>query len=181
MQIAFVNQKGGVAKSTSAFLIAYSLHQAKKAVKTIDLDPQKSLTAWLGRCDFPQSKDAAYVIVDTPPRVDHANTRKTIAKSDKIILVSTPSPSDIEVSKSTLKFMRELAPNAQIQLLWSMVVPRSKAEKRKDEMAKLIGVTAYEQCITRRLCYQDIPLIGWPALNSSAQKEALALTLEVIS
>lgn len=47
--IAMINQKGGVAKTTSAGALAYYLSNvAKKKVLAVDLDPQGNLTSSLG-------------------------------------------------------------------------------------------------------------------------------------
>ena len=46
--IVFLNQKGGVAKSTSTYNIAAAKAQEGKTVLMIDLDPQASLTIAAG-------------------------------------------------------------------------------------------------------------------------------------
>jgi len=46
--LAVVNQKGGVAKTTSTINIGHALALSKKRVLLIDLDPQGSLTLSLG-------------------------------------------------------------------------------------------------------------------------------------
>ena len=49
--ICFVNQKGGVGKTTSAVNIGAGLAKLAKRVLLIDLDPQESLSYWLGVTD----------------------------------------------------------------------------------------------------------------------------------
>jgi chromosome partitioning protein len=46
--IALFNQSGGVGKSTLAMNLGYSLAQKKKKVLLLDLDPQASLTTFMG-------------------------------------------------------------------------------------------------------------------------------------
>lgn len=47
-KIAMLNQKGGVAKTTSTLNIGAGLHLQKKRVCLIDMDPQAHLTKGLG-------------------------------------------------------------------------------------------------------------------------------------
>ncbi|MDQ4126176.1 MAG: AAA family ATPase, partial [Actinomycetota bacterium] len=42
--IAFANQKGGVAKSTSTLSIAAALAERGRSVLAVDMDPQAALT-----------------------------------------------------------------------------------------------------------------------------------------
>lgn len=50
--LALANQKGGVAKTTSAANLAYALVQRGRRVLLIDADPQASLTIYLGHQPF---------------------------------------------------------------------------------------------------------------------------------
>ena len=46
--VAFTNQKGGSAKTTSAVSVAAALGERGKKVLLVDLDPQGSASLWLG-------------------------------------------------------------------------------------------------------------------------------------
>jgi chromosome partitioning protein len=46
--ISFANQKGGVAKTTSVMTLGYALIMEKKKVLLVDIDPQGSLTLYMG-------------------------------------------------------------------------------------------------------------------------------------
>ncbi len=69
--IAIANQKGGVAKTTSIFNLAYALVEAGQRVLCIDADPQASLTEYFGYdpVDLGEKKQTLYFgLVGDEPR-----------------------------------------------------------------------------------------------------------------
>lgn len=90
MIISLVNQKGGVAKTTSTFNIATSLISKKKKVLMIDLDPQASLTIYTNLEPY----EMEYSIVDVlkNPKLDINKSIVSIRENLDII------PSRIELA-----------------------------------------------------------------------------------
>lgn len=68
--IALVNQKGGVAKTTSVASLGAALHEAGQRVLLVDLDPQGSLTFSLGVDPEDLVETIAEVLVGSIPVAD---------------------------------------------------------------------------------------------------------------
>lgn len=125
MIISFLNQKGGVGKTTLAVNVAGEL-AAKKRVLLIDVDPQGSALDWAaarGECAtvFPVvgqprptihrdisevGKGYEHVVVDGPPRVTEL-ARSVIMASDIVIIPVQPSPYDIWAAEEVVTMIRE--------------------------------------------------------------------------
>lgn len=74
MIISFVNQKGGVGKTTSAVSIATYLSQAGKRVLLVDLDPQGNASSGLG-IDIRNTKNNLYQAMITGSNVGDSVVR----------------------------------------------------------------------------------------------------------
>ena len=126
MIISFVNQKGGVGKTTLSLATAFELHKKQK-VLIVDADPQGSVIGWsnVRDKDLPKGLSIAslakktlhrdleglaegfdHVIIDTPPRLTDI-TRSCIMASHLIVVPCTPSPYDVWATKETLELIRE--------------------------------------------------------------------------
>ena len=89
MNIAIVNGKGGVGKTTVALGLTLCLEQAKRKVLAIDLDPQGSFSSSLARLDkslMLEVKNPDFTITDTPSRL-YEHAPQAIENADKIIVV----------------------------------------------------------------------------------------------
>jgi chromosome partitioning protein len=104
MRIAFVNQKGGVGKTTLAINVAGCMARAGLKVLLIDADPQQSALDWAavrkGGCPFaivgmprpvihkelPKLEEGySHVVIDSPPSV-HQLTQSIVAASDVVVV-----------------------------------------------------------------------------------------------
>ena len=126
MILSYVNQKGGVGKTTLSLCTAFELSKKSK-VLLIDADPQGSIIAWSDVREEPLPKNLStasmakktihrdlknlkrgynYVIIDTPPRLTDI-TRSAIMASGIVVVPCTPSPYDVWATKETLDLIRE--------------------------------------------------------------------------
>lgn len=126
MIIGFLNQKGGVGKTTLAVNVADYLSSAMgKRVLVIDADPQGSSLDWLARgeeeCGFDmvglpkpvihkqieklkQGYDC--VLIDGPPRVT-AVMRSAMLSCDLVVVPIQPSPYDLWASEEVMELYEE--------------------------------------------------------------------------
>jgi chromosome partitioning protein len=127
--IAFIQQKGGVGKSTMAAHVTGELAQ-KHSVVVFDLDPQRSMAEWaqagqgvlrdlvraididhLKPAAFKKLVDAAqeqvdYVILDCPPALPDAGQLAALL-ADVAVVPVQPSPVDIRAAKPAYDLLIE--------------------------------------------------------------------------
>ena len=95
-KITVCNGKGGSGKTTATILLGLALVEAGHKTKVLDIDPQNTASRWItdGALPLDSEDTSATVLIDTPPRLDNADLRKSIRDSDIIIVVSSPSSAD---------------------------------------------------------------------------------------
>jgi chromosome partitioning protein len=90
--ICFVNQKGGVGKTASVVNIGAGLAKLNKRVLLIDLDPQESLSYWLG---IDKPKKTVYDFFDGTASLSHCKVSHSsgldVVTSDEMLATVSPS------------------------------------------------------------------------------------------
>jgi chromosome partitioning protein len=185
MNIAFVCGKGGVGKSTLCYLVALSLREAGKTVSLLDVDPQKSASAWIDRKrDGITERGGDLTLVDTPPTLNHEGVLEAIKVADRVIVPCSPSPACLTALGATSEVVRRLLkPGAKAFFVLNMVVPRTHLTLDAPEFlnGQNFGIPLLNTMIVDRQCVQASVLRGWSALDDQAQGNFLKLSLEILS
>lgn len=134
MIISFLNQKGGVGKTTLSIHIAANLSLLKYRVLLVDADVQGSAFDWAATRKADPifnivglhkpilhkelkslSKGYDFVIIDGPPRV-YDVARSAIVSSDLVLIPIQPSPYDVWAAKEVVDLIEEVsAPISEIK------------------------------------------------------------------
>lgn len=149
--IAFVNQKGGCAKSTTAIHLAYWLFHKQRNVLLVDADAQRSSSIWLESledpipCEVAQTSEALLeripkladqyeeLIVDGPAGLSDA-TKAILLRSDLAVIPCQPTGVDLRSAADAIRLIRQAqatrngAPKAAVFLSRAVKGTRLKDE-----------------------------------------------------
>jgi len=158
--IAFTNQKGGCAKSTTAIYFAYWLVQQGKRVLVVDADAQRSSSQWCTRMELPipcqviQSPDdlleqltdlatgVDFVVVDGPAGLSES-TRAILMRADLAVVPVQPSGIDVQSAAEAVRLIKQAQSVRNGPPLAVMFLSRAvKGTKLKTEAMQLLGKLA---------------------------------------
>lgn len=170
-------------------LLAAALCAANQAVRLIDRDPQGSAREWVlsgnvGMISLSERIEDAwdgYTLIDTPPRLDAPEVAESVRRADRVVLVSSPSPGDVMVTRRTAALIESLGATARTKLLFNQVQRGTLLSRDLGRMAEHIGLPMLTAVVFQRQAYQHAVLLGWRSLPVDARVELTSVALEVTS
>jgi chromosome partitioning protein len=207
MILSFLNQKGGVGKSTLSVNVAAYLAKKPRKVLLIDADTQGTVAAWaalredskfrvvsmardnMARDAMAMAVDYQDVIIDGPPGAGKI-TRAAIIASDVVLVPIEPSGASIWASRDTIAQIQE-AQSYKPSLKGAFVVSRKLANtvlgRDVREMAATNGFPILKSEIVNRVGFAEALTMGtsvfeWAGGREAAQDiQKLCLELERIN
>lgn len=204
MVISFVNQKGGVGKTTTAINLAVSLKKKNYNLVFIDADPQGSAIQWhsiegnksLEIMHHPSpvqpydmkelSNQYDYVVIDAPPAIDDI-TKAILAVTDLAIVPLSPSPLDFWSCKGTIKMIdeiRPLNPEIEVKLLINRKIPGTRIGREARETVQSFHMKVFDTELCQRVAFIDAMTSGVSVMQyapySKAAGEIESLCEEII-
>lgn len=207
MRIAFVNQKGGVGKTTLAINVAGCMAQQGFKVLLVDADPQQSALDWSGVRNNPSlftivgmprpvihkelpmlEEGYDHVVIDSPPSV-HTLTQSIVGASDVVVVPVQPSPYDVWAAEAVLKVIDDASQvlNPELKTVFAINRKIVNTAIGRDIVASLneYGKPVLDAHVCQRVAFAESAAQGKTVFEldeqSAAAQEIAALTKEILS
>lgn len=192
MIISFVNQKGGVGKTTSAINVAASLKRRNYKIGFIDADPQGSATQWhsvedntafeimhhpepISRGEINElSQDYDFLVIDAPPAIGDI-TKSILAVTDLSIIPLSPSSLDIWSCKGTLEMVdeaRQENPDLDVKLLINRKIPGTRVGREARDSLAVFDMDILDTEMCQRVAYIDAMTSGVSVMQFAPSSKA---------
>jgi chromosome partitioning protein len=204
--IGFINQKGGVGKTTLALNVASELARRGRRVLYIDADPQGSALDWAAarqdKSNFqiiglPRpvihkdiqglGADYDFVIIDSPPTVQTLG-KSCVGASDIVLIPVQPSPYDIWAAKAALELVAEASvfkENSKTAFVINRKISNTAISRDVVEALSAYDVPVMKAQITQRVVFAESAAQGkavWELeASSAATSEIEELTNEILT
>jgi chromosome partitioning protein len=205
MIISFLNQKGGVGKTTLAVNVADHLHLQGKRVLLIDSDPQGSSLDWASMRNYEDgfsviglpkptlhkevknfSGDYDYIIIDGPPR-SYDVARSTLMASELVLIPVQPSPYDIWATDEVVKLIDECSSfneNMKCAFVINRKITNTAIGRDVKDAFEDRSIPVLKNNICQRVVYAETAAQGGSVCRSAhdgvAAKEIEKLTQEIL-
>jgi cellulose biosynthesis protein BcsQ len=190
MIISFMNQKGGVGKTSVTLAVALTLEKAGERVGIIDMDSQKTSTRFLyylranNQTNIEittSSKGFDYVLIDTAPSLS-TNHVKAADISDRVIMVTKTAPPNLLSTQETIEYLRKhCRADLPLFLLFNHVDTRDGNTPNLKEKAVKVGGTSLPHHLSYMSDYEYIFLQGYAALGNAARLELSQVVYDIVS
>jgi chromosome partitioning protein len=192
MIYAFLNQKGGVGKTTLSIHTAAELTRRKHRVLLIDADPQGSALAWSNCRDEPGftvvgmakttlhkeidllAGDYDDVVIDGPPRIAEM-AKSIILAADVVVVPLLPGPLDVWAAAETVDLICEAQvykPNLKCYLAVNRRIARTAIGRDVRKALKQLEIPVLRADIGQRVAFAESIAAGSTVLDGRKNKAA---------
>lgn len=192
MIYAFLNQKGGVGKTTLSIHTAAELASKGRRVLLVDGDPQGSSLAWSDSRDSSEftvvglpkatihkeiallAKDYDDVVIDGPPRITDL-ARSIILAADLVAIPVQPSPMDVWAAAETVDLVREAQlyrPELQMCLVINRKIANTAIGRDVRLALRELDVPVLKADVGQRVIFPETAVHGETVLGKRRSKAA---------